>query len=646
MKRSRRDECLAVGPFGVLAVLVGLFVSVPVSANGEDADDGFVTVRLTARGTVGGHGAPCVEGCRCYTGGVGWLYSHGADRPLAREWRDSMSAMSDPGQRPPRGHVGGRRRVGLVVVFGVVASVMWVGVPQAGAVSEAGFSDLDGARGHRSAVESLAGEGVFEGTECGPGGFCPGDAVQRWVMAVWLVRILDGADPGAVSSSRFVDVDADVWWAPYVERLADLGVTAGCSTEPVRFCPTGSVTRARMASFLVRAFGLPPASPAGFVDVSGGAHAGNIDALAASGVTAGCRTDPLAYCPDRDTTRAQMATFLTRALALDPGPQTVVRVLYAVPSDGEFRTGTPYAIRQSVAHVRWWYQQQLGGATFSLSYPTVENCPMSRPESFYATGNAWEKIVDGVQHCAPVQGWTDTTVWVIYPDVEEACDEDHELGAGGPGLTILGSTDVEGVTEPGEYRYCDEVWWGSLGRWIGGLAHELGHALGLPHPPGCDDELPTCDRQALMSNGYESYPGAYLRDDEKAILGRSPFVKHHSPLPEPALIPGFSKIRGTMVGPGGEPLGGIGVWAWQNDVNDSGFALTGPDGTFVIWVPDGSFTLYVYAAPEGNCVGRYDGEGITISDSEAVLITVEGQAITGIRIRLPALPEDLPAAEC
>ena len=557
-----------------------------------------------------------------------------------------MSAISDPGQRSPRGHVEGRRRVGLVVVFGVVASVMWVGVPQAGAVSAAGYSDLDGAGGHRSAVESLAGEGVFEGTECGPGEFCPTDAVQRWVMAVWLVRILDGADPGPVSSSRFVDVDADVWWAPYVERLADLGVTAGCSTEPVRFCPTGSVTRARMASFLVRAFGLPSASPAGFVDVSGGAHAANIDALAASGVTAGCRTEPLRYCPDRDTTRAQMATFLTRALALDPGPQTVVRVLYAVPSDGEFRTESQYAMRQAVAHVRWWYQQQLGGATFSLSYPIVENCRMSRPESFYARGDAWEKVVEGVQHCAPVQGWTDTTVWVIYPDVEEACDEQHELGSGGPGLTILGSTDVEGVTEPGEYRYCDEVWWGSLGRWIGGLAHELGHALGLPHPPGCDEELPTCDHEALMANGYESYPGAYLRDDEKAILGRSPFIKHHSPLPEPALIPGFSRIRGTMVGPGGEPLEGIGVWAWQNDVNDSGFALTGPDGTFVIWVPDGSFTLDVYAAPEGNCVGRYDGEGITISDSEAVLITVEGQAITGIRIRLPALPEKLPAVEC
>lgn len=180
-----------------------------------------------------------------------------------------------------------------------------------------GFSDAEEAGVHSEAVNSLAVRGVFEGTECAPGKFCPNDAVERWVMAVWLVRILDGADPAAVGSSRFVDVDASEWWAPYVERLADLRVTSGCSTELARFCPGETVTRARMASFLVRGFGLPQAPPAGFADVAtGGVHAANIDALAASGITAGCGTEPLTYCPSRDTTRAQMATLLHRALAL------------------------------------------------------------------------------------------------------------------------------------------------------------------------------------------------------------------------------------------------------------------------------------------------------------------------------------------
>ena len=184
--------------------------------------------------------------------------------------------------------------------------------PAPGVVTSGGFSDVRGTT-HEEAIRALEADGVFEGTECGPDMFCPRDPVQRWVLAVWLVRLLDGGDPPAVGTSRFADVDASQWWAPYVERLADLGVTTGCDTQPARFCPNETTNRARMASFLVRAFDLPSGPPAGFADVEGGAHAAHIDALAASGITSGCKTQPLRYCPKRDTTRAQMATFLTRA---------------------------------------------------------------------------------------------------------------------------------------------------------------------------------------------------------------------------------------------------------------------------------------------------------------------------------------------
>ena len=555
-----------------------------------------------------------------------------------------------------------RRVVGLVVVAVLVGSVLGSGAG-AGAASE-GFSDLDAAGVHRSAVVGLAARGVFEGTECGPGEFCPTVPVQRWVMAVWLVRLLDGTDPAPVGSTRFADVDESEWWAPYVERLADLGVTDGCATEPARFCPTETVTRARMASFLVRAFGLAGGRSGRFVDTGGSVHEPNIDALAAAGVTAGCTTSgPPRYCPDRDTNRAQMATLLTRALVLDPEPEHVVRVLYAVPADREFSSDSHEAIRRAVEHVQYWYHQQTGGLTFSLHDPIVEDCRMSRPEDFYARGNAWQKVVEGVQHCAPVRGWPgggsydapgSTTTWVVYPDVEEACDEvnqfgeyAHELGAGGWGLTILGRDDVEGVTDPGgEFYYCDEGPYGnSLGRWMGGLAHELGHALGLPHPPGCDEGLPTCDYPSLMHDGYQTYPDTYLRDDEKAILRSSPFIR---PLPTslPPLVAIPAAIRGVIVDPDGRPVAGVGLLAWQGDIDNSRWGLTGPDGTFVIRVPDGSYQLDVYAAAEGGCAGYYNGEGITTSYQEAVMVTVEGTDIEGITIRLPALPQDLPSFEC
>ena len=178
-----------------------------------------------------------------------------------------------------------------------------------------GFSDVpEGV--HKPGIDALNALGVFDGTECVPEMFCPGEEMKRWSMAVWLVRVLDEQDPPAVDQSSFADVDSDEWWLAYMERLAELEVTKGCKTEPLRFCPDRAVSRAQMATFLVRAFGLEAADPGGFTDTEGNTHEDNIDALAAAGVTAGCKAEPLRYCPTRSVTRAQMATFLARALGL------------------------------------------------------------------------------------------------------------------------------------------------------------------------------------------------------------------------------------------------------------------------------------------------------------------------------------------
>lgn len=171
--------------------------------------------------------------------------------------------------------------------------------------------DLDGER--YEAVRDLTADGILAGTDCAPGLFCPGDPVPRWMVAVWLVRVVDGEDPEPVSASRFEDVDAGQWWAGHVERLAELGITVGCEREPAQYCPDDPVTRAQMATFLRRAFMLDPAVPAGFTDTDGSVHEAAIDSLYRAAVTKGCSTEPLSFCPDRATTRAQMALFLERA---------------------------------------------------------------------------------------------------------------------------------------------------------------------------------------------------------------------------------------------------------------------------------------------------------------------------------------------
>ncbi|MDE0290080.1 MAG: fibronectin type III domain-containing protein [bacterium] len=183
------------------------------------------------------------------------------------------------------------------------------------ATAQGVFSDDDGTF-HEVALESLAALGVLAGTECGQGRICPGDPISRWTMAVWLIRVLDNAEPPRVASTRFADVDAGSWWADHVERFAALGVTSGCKTGPLRYCPDDSVTRGQMAAFLSRAFALSAAGSAGFTDTSGHLFEAEIDALAAARITAGCSLNPLRYCPRDAVTRGQMASFITRALNL------------------------------------------------------------------------------------------------------------------------------------------------------------------------------------------------------------------------------------------------------------------------------------------------------------------------------------------
>jgi len=77
-----------------------------------------------------------------------------------------------------------------------------------------------------------------------------------------------------------------------------------------------SLIRVALSLSLVVAAALPPGGT--FVDDDGSVHEPAIEAIAAAGITHGC--DPPAnnqYCPHRPVTRAEAATFLTRALGLE-----------------------------------------------------------------------------------------------------------------------------------------------------------------------------------------------------------------------------------------------------------------------------------------------------------------------------------------
>ena len=122
-------------------------------------------------------------------------------------------------------------------------------------------------------------------------------------------------EPGPVPDPVIVPLDV----AGTTHEAAILAVLrAGIATgfQDGTFGPGLPVTRAQMATFLDRALGLEPAPPAGFVDVpAGAAHADAIARLVAAGITTGFEDGT--FRPGAAVTRGQMATFLDRALGLE-----------------------------------------------------------------------------------------------------------------------------------------------------------------------------------------------------------------------------------------------------------------------------------------------------------------------------------------
>jgi hypothetical protein len=177
------------------------------------------------------------------------------------------------------------------------------------------FVDDDGLAAEPD-IETIAALGITKG--CNPPDndrFCPATGVTRAEMAAFIVRALGEEGNIGPYQGLFSDVSEGAWYAGYVERLAELQVTTG--TGPEVFAPDRIVSRAEMAAFLIRAFGIGDTVPVGlFSDVSAGAwYIEEVEELYGLGVTKGCATGPLRYCPTNQVTRAQMASFLARILA-------------------------------------------------------------------------------------------------------------------------------------------------------------------------------------------------------------------------------------------------------------------------------------------------------------------------------------------
>jgi len=107
---------------------------------------------------------------------------------------------------------------------------------------------------------------------------------------------------------------------PYVEALYQNGYVAGCSANPMLYCPSSTMSRAESAVFVERGAhdaGYSPPDPASppFNDVALGTwYAKWVDGMKNDGYTAGCSVTPPLYCPTAGHTRAEGAVFYVKML--------------------------------------------------------------------------------------------------------------------------------------------------------------------------------------------------------------------------------------------------------------------------------------------------------------------------------------------
>ena len=171
-------------------------------------------------------------------------------------------------------------------------------------------------------IDFVTSRGLLAGT--GETTFTPDGTMTRGMFVVALGR-LAGIDPAAYPSSRFSDVAATAYYAPYVEWAASKGIVT--RTSETTFAPDATITREQMAVIMQRyanqmGYTLPVAREAELFTDSNKISSGMKEAVQAmqqAGVMNG--KGSRLFAPKDTATRAEAAAVLRRfvEIVIDPG---------------------------------------------------------------------------------------------------------------------------------------------------------------------------------------------------------------------------------------------------------------------------------------------------------------------------------------
>ncbi len=169
------------------------------------------------------------------------------------------------------------------------------------------------------AIDFVAARELFSGTA--EGMFSPNQAMTRG-MLVTVIGKLWGVAPANTAATRFSDVKADAYYAPYVEWAAQNGIAAG--TGNGKFAPNAPVTREQLAVILAKFLAFGQLSDSGKAVESAGlavfADEGRISAWAKASVAELLKEAIIAgksdgrFDPQGQASRAEIAVMLKRLI--------------------------------------------------------------------------------------------------------------------------------------------------------------------------------------------------------------------------------------------------------------------------------------------------------------------------------------------
>ena len=199
------------------------------------------------------------------------------------------------------------------------------------------FADVPASHWAYADIEKLYRGGYVVGCQATPERkYCPEATLSRAEAAVFVVRGHHTAsflppEPNP-SDLHFADVARGTWYAKWVEQLWQDGFSAGCASDPLRFCPDVPHTRAEATVFFVRMLkgkdylpGEPASLP--YADVAPGTwYRKWVAAAYDAGLTRDCEDPPNRgddrFRPEESITRAEAACMMVKAKDLPPPTPT------------------------------------------------------------------------------------------------------------------------------------------------------------------------------------------------------------------------------------------------------------------------------------------------------------------------------------